>query len=228
MKRLNLVLHVAFAVIVVIQLFGSWVSSRSIEYAVKPLILLWIATFFLLNSRPARYRWLVLLAFFFSWLGDLVLMFAWKSELLFFAGVGGFLCSQITYILAFLTYRIDSGKGLIRRKPVWLLAFGLYFAVLFLILLPGLDGIMIPVVVVYALSLTGMSIAAANRHGLVSPRDFALVFSGSVLFLISDSLLAINKFITDLPREGFLVMLTYIAAQYLIMRGMAGTGIPKT
>ena len=50
--------------------------------------------------------------------------------------------------------------------------------------------------------------------------SFKLVFIGSLLFLLSDSMLAFNKFHSEIPLAGFLIMLTYIAAQYLIMRGL--------
>jgi len=222
MKSRNLILHLIFLVIAVVQLYGSWIESRTLEYIAKPLILLWIAVFFLLNTRPTARRWLVVLAFFFSWIGDLLLMFAWKNDLFFFAGVGSFFCSQVTYILVFLTYRLAPGRGLIQLKPVWVIPFILYFGLLYSILLPDLEGMMIPVVSIYAVTLIGMSIAAVNRHGRVKNREFVLVMSGALMFLVSDSLLAINKFVTEIPRGGFLVILTYIAAQYLIMRGLAG------
>jgi uncharacterized membrane protein YhhN len=38
-------------------------------------------------------------------------------------------------------------------------------------------------------------------------------------FLLSDALLAINKFVAPIPMAGFWVMLTYITAQYLIVKG---------
>jgi uncharacterized membrane protein YhhN len=43
---------------------------------------------------------------------------------------------------------------------------------------------------------------------------------GSLLFLASDSMIAINKFTTEIPMAGFWIMISYILAQYLIMRGL--------
>ncbi len=65
-----------------------------------------------------------------------------------------------------------------------------------------------------------MSMMALKRSGRVGDSSFKLVFAGSLLFLLSDSMIAFNKFHSDIPMAGFLIMLTYIAAQYLIMRGL--------
>ncbi len=220
MKSRNLILNLFFLVIAAGQLFGSWHDIKSIEYAFKPLILIWITVYFLLNTGPAPYRKLVLLAFFFSWVGDLLLMFAWKHDLFFFAGVGGFFASQLAYIQAFRKFAVSTQKGFVARKPIWLLPFGFYLVFIFFLILPGLEGIMIPVVFLYAVSLIGMSVAALNRYQRVDSNSFGLLFSGSLLFLVSDSLLAYNRFVTEIPNGGFWVMLTYIGAQYLIMQGL--------
>jgi len=47
-----------------------------------------------------------------------------------------------------------------------------------------------------------------------------LVSSGAILFVISDGVIAVNKFAFEVPGERILVMSTYIAAQYLIIRGL--------
>ena len=225
MKTRNLLLTLLLVIISVIQLYGSYINSRPVEYAVKPLILAWITLYFLLNTRPARGRNLVILAFLFSWIGDFILMFAWKNDLFFFAGVGGFFLSQVTYIAAFSRYALSDGRGFLSRKPVWILPFIAYLVGMAVLLLPHLEGIMIPVVLLYAVSLVAMSALALNRFGLSLATDARMVFAGSVLFVMSDTLLAVNKFMTSLPHGGFWVMLTYILAQYLIMMGLKGRGI---
>ena len=50
--------------------------------------------------------------------------------------------------------------------------------------------------------------------------SFLLVFIGSVLFVISDTMLALDKFYVEFSLAGFWITITYIAAQYLIMRGL--------
>ena len=87
------------------------------------------------------------------------------------------------------------------------------------VLFPTLGPLKIPVLV-YSLVLVGMVMTALFRYGRTSPESFWKVFMGAVLFMTSDSLLAINKFYTPLPYAGLLIMLTYISAQYLIVEGI--------
>jgi len=220
MKTKSVNLHLIFLVIVILELIGTVNGSKWLDYPVKPFILIWIAAYFLIMTKPQPYRWLVILAFFFSWAGDMLLMFGWKSDMFFFAGVGGFFLSQVTYIQAFRKFGISQGKELIARKPIWALPFLIYLVGIYVFLYPHLEGIMKPVVALYAMSLLGMSAAAFNRKGLMDTKSFRILFIGSVFFVLSDSLLAINKFATPIPNEGFMVMATYMLAQYLIMRGL--------
>jgi uncharacterized membrane protein YhhN len=213
-------LHLLFAVIVLVELLGRLLDNIQMEYFVKPLIMIWIALYFLLYLKKSAFTFPVLIAFFFSWVGDNFLMLSEKNELFFFAGVGGFFFAQLAYIFTFAKYRETNGKGFLQKKP-WLSIFFLaYVAGMLALLFPGLEGMMKPVITIYALSLMLMSMMALNRGGRVGADSFKLVFAGSLLFLLSDSMIAFNKFHSEIPLAGFLIMLSYIAAQYLIMRGL--------
>jgi uncharacterized membrane protein YhhN len=220
MKSRTLLLNLTYAFIALLVLIGSLNGNIWLNYPVKPFIMIWIAVYFLLMTNPSPYRWLVLLAFFFSWTGDMILMLGGIKDMLFFAGVGSFFLSQVLYIQAFRKFNLPGSKGFIEKKPLWLLPFIIYLAGMYLILSPGLTPVMKPVVLLYGISLTGMSAAAFNRLGLMPPAGFMLLFAGSVLFVISDSLLAFNKFSAPIANSGFLVMSTYMLAQYLIVQGL--------
>jgi uncharacterized membrane protein YhhN len=219
-NKTSLYLHLIFAVIVFLELAGRILDKIQIEYFVKPLIMIWIALYFLLNLKKSALIIPVLIAFFFSWVGDNFLMMSGKNELFFFAGVGGFFLAQLSYIFTFARYSENGGKGYLQRKP-WLSVFFLaYVAGMLVLLFPGLEGMMKAVITIYAISLMLMSMMALNRRGRVASDSFKLVFAGSLLFLLSDSMIAFDKFHSEIPLAGFLIMLTYIAAQYLIMRGL--------
>jgi len=219
-KNTSLYLHLIFAIIVIVELAGRLLDNIQMEYFVKPLIMIWIAVYFMLYTKKSTFTVPVLLAFFFSWVGDNFLMLSGKNELFFFAGVGGFFCAQVTYIYTFARYSENGGKGYLQKNP-WLSIFFLaYVAGMLLLLFPGLEGMMKPIITIYAISLMLMSMMALNRSGRVGDASFKLIFVGSLLFLLSDSMIAFNKFHSDIPLAGFLIMLTYIAAQYLIMRGL--------
>jgi uncharacterized membrane protein YhhN len=72
-------------------------------------------------------------------------------------------------------------------------------------------------VLVYSIVISIMVLAAINRIGEVP--NALKVALGAVLFMVSDSLIAITKFGSDFAYSGFCVMLTYIVAQYLIVKG---------
>jgi uncharacterized membrane protein YhhN len=218
--RTTVALHCIFALIVIIELLGRLQGDIQKEYYVKPLIMIWIAAYFILARKKNTFTVPVMTAFFFSWAGDNLLMFSDKNELFFFAGVGGFFLAQLSYIYVFSKYKETGGKGYVQRNPWIALLYLAYVAGMLLLLFPGLEGVMKPVISIYALSLIGMSMLALNRSGRVGKSSFKLVFAGSLLFLISDSMIAYDKFRTPVPLAGFLIMITYILAQYLIMRGL--------
>lgn len=219
-KRTSLWLHLLFAVIVLIELTGRFLDKIELEYMVKPMIMIWIAIYFIIFKQKKSFTVPVLIAFFFSWLGDNFLMMSGKNELFFFAGVGGFFFAQLMYIYTFATSKEKPNKGAIEKNLMLIIPFLIYVAVIYVILLPGLEGLMKPIILVYAISLMGMSMMALNRKGRVGQESFRLVFAGSLLFLISDSMIALNKFHQEFALAGFWIMITYIAAQYLIMRGL--------
>ena len=164
---------------------------------------------------------MIILAFLFSWVGDMFLMMAHTNELLFYAGVGGFFFAQIFYIITFLKVSGDQTiVGYLKCNPVWIIPFIIYLGIMLLILKPGMEGVMVPIITVYAISLIAMSAAALNRKFRVGQQSFKLVFIGSVFFVISDSMIAINKFAFAFERASFFIILTYLIAQYMIMRGL--------
>jgi len=90
MSRSNKVLHLIFAGIVVAELASRLMDNVMLEYFVKPLIMVWIAIYFLRNAKKRSFRVWVLLAFFFSWTGDMFLMFSSgnSNEMFFYVGIG--------------------------------------------------------------------------------------------------------------------------------------------
>lgn len=219
-KNTSLTMHLLFSIIVIVELLGRLLDNIRMEYFVKPLIMIWIAVYFLLSARKSTFTIPVLLAFFFSWLGDNLLMLSGKNELFFYAGVGGFFFAQLTYIITFIKFSESGGRGFLQKHPWVSVFFMIYLAGILFLLFPGMEGVMKPVITVYALSLVLMSMMALNRCGRVGARSFRLVFIGSLFFLLSDSMIALNKFHSVLPLAGFLIMITYITAQYMIMRGL--------
>lgn len=171
-----------------------------------------LAAYLALTAGPGRRERLLrllLVALGFSWLGDAVPRLL-EGDAGFLAMVGFFLVAQIVLIVAFWPFRRASVAV---RRP-WVLT--VYAAALIgLVALCGEQaGPLLGPVVVYGLCLFSMSVLATGVSRTVAV--------GGLVFLVSDSLIALRAFAPDvqIPAMGFWVMLTYISAQALIAVGV--------
>ena len=204
---LKLFVLTAAAVLVAIVL-----KAPAMYLVAKPLLMVTLLLYFLSESKGyPGWRLLVALALILSWGGDVFLML----DDMFVAGLASFLVAHIFYIIAY--QKTGAGKG--KLRPFDIAAFALYGIVMIWILYPGLDGMLVPVIA-YAAVLLTMGTWAHKRRGATSNASFRYVSAGVILFVISDSLIAVNKFAFEVSGERLLVMSTYIAAQYLIVQGL--------
>lgn len=189
--------------------------------ATKPLLLLSLIAIFYMHSATAasRFRMLVLAALIFSWMGDVLLLFQQQQTVLFLAGLVSFLLAHVCYILVFRKTSVYHSGSVIKDKPWLILVFIIYGAGFYLLIREGLGDLKIPVMLYMAVILL-MSLMASNRFRRVELSSFLLVLAGAICFVASDSLLALNKFVAAFPFSSFLIMLTYLAAQYLIVKGL--------
>jgi uncharacterized membrane protein YhhN len=74
-------------------------------------------------------------------------------------------------------------------------------------------------VIIYATVILTMLSGAINRKEKVNRRSYLLVLGGAILFVISDSSIAINKFSLPFESSEIVIMSTYVMAQYLIVTG---------
>jgi uncharacterized membrane protein YhhN len=194
-------------------------EMHTLYVAAKPLLMITLLLYFLSASRGyPKWRVYVAVALVFSWAGDVFLI----SSDMFIAGLVSFLVAHIFYIIAYQKTGAASGT----LKPLDIIKFVLFGGVLIWVLYPGLGDMLIPVLV-YALVLLTMGVWAHKRRGATSMTSFALVAAGAILFVVSDSLIAVNKFAFEVPTERILVMSTYIAAQYLIVQGLLKHEVAK-
>lgn len=222
MNKKNIVLTLIFAAIVAAVLISRLLDIALLQYIVGPLIMPWVAVYFLVNAKKRTFRAMVLTAFFFSWVGDILLLLsaAHDNDSFFFAGIGSFSLSLVIYIFIYIFSTENDIKGLLLRNPLWIIPLAAYCLFLVLLLYPGLEGFSGYLILAYVVILTSMSIAALNRRDRVYFISFRLVFAGSLFFLISGSLMAVHLFHTEIPYAGFMITLTYLAAQYFIVRGL--------
>ncbi len=218
MKRPSIYI-IVFLAVSIGDLVGILISNNQLQLICKPLILLTLIGYYLAAAEKRSH--LFVRALFFSWAGDVLLMFTDGGEIFFIAGLVAFLVSHFLFIQVY-RQQVDShterelmGTQKVRYAfPIILLSTGLI-----VILYNSLGGLRIPVIV-YALVLCVMVLSALFRYGRTNSKSFWMVFIGAFFFMTSDSLLAINKFLSPLPGAGIMVMTTYIVAQYLIVNGI--------
>jgi len=206
-----------FSLIVILELAsGSMESFEHLHYIFKPLIVVSLLVFFWIKSKTFEntLRTIIASALLFSLIGDVLLMFVAISSNYFLLGLVAFLLAHVMYMIAFLKHR---NKDL---KPFGFIAFLVVYACgLFYLTKDGLHDMLIPVII-YMIVILGMSTSAFLRCGNTSKFSFILVFLGAILFMVSDSILALNKFHEPLAYSKISIILTYALAQYLIVIGI--------
>ena len=72
----------------------------------------------------------------------------------------------------------------------------------------------------YTTAITLMVLNALFRYGFTSAGSFTLTFLGSILFFISDGVLALDRFYNPVPWADFWIMASYVLGQGLIVEGL--------
>jgi uncharacterized membrane protein YhhN len=161
-------------------------------------------------------NWLIFAALFFSWAGDVALGITRNRETMFMLGLVCFLLTHVLYVIVFIR---TPGRNLAINKFFYsVIPLLLYGLTLLYVLYHDLGEMKIPVII-YTAVILAMVAAAINRIEKVNRTSFYLVLIGALLFLSSDSMLAIDKFSNPFPFASPLIMLTYIAGQFLIVMG---------
>ena len=179
-------------------------------YIFKPattILILFVA----LTAPPGKYKILITIGMLFSLMGDIFLMLPSDQ---FLIGLICFLITHICYIVAFLS---DSRFG----HPIWPYVLLAAIAIaIFELLSGGINAAMKFPVAIYAAALsfmTAQGIARYLQHISIGSKFAAI---GAVLFMISDTTLAYDRFVTGFAAAHAIILSTYYAAQFLIARSV--------
>jgi len=184
----------------------SW--PRILHYIFKPLttMAIFFLAFYIGRDNHSWYKTAILIGLLFSLAGDVFLMLP-KDR--FIPGLVSFLMAHLFYISAFTVGRGFAVTG-------WLLLVLLIYGTgIFSYLVRGLGSFTTPVFV-YLIVILTMVWQAGENWLATQQTPFLLAFAGAILFAISDSTLAINRFRKKFPSARALVLITYFLAQWLI------------
>lgn len=204
-----------FAIDSMLELASQLFNWNFLSLFSKPLLMPLLIGYFVSASRANRspLKKFVVLALVFSWVGDAVLMFQNINGMYFIIGLVAFLLAHVMYIVGFTKLKNSTTK--VERLAI-IVFFLAYSATLVIFLWPGLGNMKAPVML-YALVLTIMGVLGVIK----STTNHPYITFGVLFFVASDSILALNKFLIDVPFNGVLIMGTYIAAQWLIVAGVS-------
>jgi len=212
---------IAFFVLTLFHLTILYFDWDTLHLIVKPMFMPLLIAMLAVNvgdRKNAFYR-LMQFGLFLSWLGDIALMLDRDNPNLFIAGLSFFLIAHIGYSVAFYRSIKASDKPLDKGRSAVIAAVFLAFTgIFFFMMKDGLGEMFVPVLA-YTLVITAMGIVAALRIGHVPRNDGNIIAVGAVLFILSDCVIAWNKFVVDFPHDQVLNMSLYLTGQFLLAYG---------
>lgn len=206
------------AVINWVSIAEHWTTLKNIS---KPTTIVILIAWYILETRGQPTGWKAPRTWFavglvFSLAGDVLLIGSGSRA--FDLGLAAFLLAHICYINGFNRPWVPPG----RLTVVFVAVLGTYAAVLYSILYSHITGILKVAVAVYAIGLCTMvlsSLETWRRPDWV--KAAALLASvGGVIFLSSDSMLAIQQFVRPTSAFDLPVMVTYYLGQFGIIAGV--------
>ena len=201
------IFFVAAIIVSALHLVAIIFNWAALVYISKPLILIFLLQTWNYETDSMHNhgvkQWFMM-GLMFSLVGDVVLM-----NKLFVYGILFFLGAQCCYTVTFI--KLHSWQ---KKDSISAIFAAIYMAVFLWILLPKVGNLLIPITV-YAFVIAMMLWRALSITVLKKPSAYLLA-SGSILFVVSDSCIAINKFITPVPYDRLVIMSTYLIAQILL------------
>jgi len=210
-------LSILFWVLTLADIIAIQFNLLDVHFFVKPLLIPVLMVLLVYSKVNSAGKGLLLIGLFFSFLGDVFLLYEYKNSMFFIFGLASFLITHICYIIYFL--KIKSVQTSLLRQQPWLAALvAAYGCSLVMLLYPGLGDLKIPVIV-YAAVICCMLLCSLHVFYKTGRPANVYFITGALFFVISDSLLAVNKFLNPFPIAGVLIMFTYCAAQFFIVKG---------
>lgn len=200
-----------FAAVSIVHVLGILLKHDSLQLITKPLLIPLLIVLYKLSVEKVN-KWYII-ALVFSFLGDVFLM---DKGSYFIYGIASFLLTQLIYI------RIVLGKlkpSKLIQKIIAIIPFSVFFIVLIGLLKDNLDALFYPVII-YGIAISIFGMVSLLKYLTDKSIGSLYLLLGAVIFISSDSMIALNQFYEPKPFYGLLIMITYIVAQYLIYRFM--------
>ncbi len=220
MKSSNITktLTLLFFTVSVIDIIGVALNNFLMQTIFKPMIIPCLIALYYFTSDKKN-NW-YLIALVFSFLGDVLLM---DKNNLFLYGIVAFLLTQILYI-SIIVRQMQKPSNF--HKYLYAFLFVNYVVYLLTLLKPNLGDLFYPVLI-YGITISVFGLVATLNYVSKRTRTALYLMLGALLFITSDSMIALNKFHVAQAFYPVAIMITYVLAQYLIYRFMVKKGFVK-
>lgn len=206
-----------FLIVLAGDIIGVQLENNLLQTIFKPMIIPTLIGYFdsqVKNLMAGFAKWIVL-GLLFSLGGDVLLMFQSKNDIFFLLGLSSFLIAHIFYIIFFHKVRV---REQVNSNIVLLAIVVVYYVGLIAFLSPHLGDMKLPVRI-YGIVISFMFMLAMHMLFIKNKEAGKWMMLGALLFVISDSVLAINKFYQSFELAGVVIMITYGLAQLFIVEG---------
>lgn len=209
-----LVLFVLFSIA---HLISETLWSRAGRYVTKPLLMPALALYYV--TAAAEPNPFLLAAILCGWLGDIFLMIPdpQKTRRYFKPGLVAFLLGHFLYIAVFAAYLPYSAS-----VPAWgwacLAVFVAAGVVGYRLIAPHAQE-MLPAIIAYIIIIVLMGASTVLPLGSVCTAGAVTAMTGALVFMISDTINAYNRFAREIPFERLFTMSTYLIGQFLLVQG---------
>ncbi|RLD80977.1 MAG: hypothetical protein DRJ07_09785 [Bacteroidetes bacterium] len=213
MKSNNIIkgLTVLFFAVSIIEIIGVHLESSMLQTIFKPMIILSLMALYYFSISKKNNLYLLALAF--SFLGDVFLL---DKNNMFIYGIAAFLLTQVLYIYIIVK---QMQKPSHFHKYLYAFLFVNYVVYLIVLLKPNLGEMLYPVII-YGVTIAIFGWVATLNYVTKRTKLALVLMLGAVLFIASDSMIALHKFHESKTFYPIAIMSTYVLAQYLIFRFM--------
>jgi len=209
--------YIALTIFLLISIFNIYfvkIGNKKGIYITKPLIMPALIIFYILST--SNISWYIVGALIFGWIGEILLIIP-KS--LFIWGMISFLIGHIFYIIDFI-------KPMIHYNILLLIyVFAIPYTICNILALrsslpyKNLNSVMKIFGILYIIAISFMGFSSTIRIFYIQGFKLFSTFTGAMLFIISDYLIAFDKLKYKTKSSGVFIMTTYIIGQLLIVLG---------
>lgn len=200
-----------FLIVALINIYGNYTNNTLIDFITKPLLTVLLASLYLVAVPKPKF--LYISALFFAFWGDVLLLF---PDQFFVFGLASFLLCHVLLISVLTKFlpKVSVQQIIFNSIPFLLILAGLLY-----LIFPNLGEMKIPVIV-YGVVISVFGVLSLILYNHQKNTENLWLFLGAFIFILSDSILALNKFYEPSELLSNLIMLTYITAQFLICKAL--------